>query len=57
MTMMDDKYKVKFAKYISDLADSKPDDEEVPEFFVENELRNWVNDKFLLDPPLPPKTL
>lgn len=57
MTMMDDKYKVKFAKYISELADSKPNDEEVPEFFVENELRHWVNDKFLLDPPLPPKSL
>ena len=56
MTMMDDKYKVKFARYVADLADEKPDDEEVPEYFVENELRNWVNDKFLLDPPLPPKT-
>jgi len=56
MTMMDDKYKLKFANHISDLADSKSDDEEVPEFFVENELRKWVNDKFLLHPPLPPKT-
>ena len=55
MTMMDDKYKLKFARYIADLADSKSDDEEVPEFFVENELRKWINDKFLLDPPLPPK--
>jgi hypothetical protein len=55
MTMMDDKYKLKFADYISDLASSKSDDDEVPEFFVENELRNWINDKFLLDPPLPPK--
>ena len=55
MTMMEDKYKLQFARYIADLADSKPDDEEVPEFFVENELRNWINDKFLLDPPLPPK--
>jgi len=55
MTMMNDKYKLKFANYISELADSKPDDEEVPEFFVENELRNWINNKFLLDPPLSPK--
>ena len=55
--MMDDKYKLKFANYISDLADSKPDDEEVPDFFVENELRDWVNKKFLIDPPLPPKVL
>ena len=57
MTMLDDRYKVKFAKHISDIASSMPDDQEVPEFFVENELRHWINDKFLLDPPLKPKTL
>jgi hypothetical protein len=56
MTMMDEKYKLKFARYIADLADSMADDEEVPEFFVENELRKWINDKFLSDPQLPPKT-
>lgn len=55
MTIMDDKYKLQFARYIADLADSKDDDVEVPEFFVENELRKWINDKFLLNPPLPPK--
>jgi len=56
MTMLDDKYKVKFAKHIANIASEKPDDEEVPEYFVENELRKWVNDKFLLNPALPPKT-
>jgi hypothetical protein len=56
MTMLDDKYKVKFAKHIADIADSKSDNEEVPEYFVENELRQWINEKFLLNPPLPPKT-
>lgn len=55
MTMMDDKYKLKFAKYISELASEKPDNEEVPDYFVENELRKWVNEKFLLNPPLPLK--
>ena len=55
MTIMDEKYKLKFARYIADLAESKTDGEEVPEFFVENELRKWINDKFLLNPPLPPK--
>jgi hypothetical protein len=54
--MLDDRYKVKFAKHIANIASEKPDDEEVPEYFVENELRKWVNDKFLLDPALPPKT-
>lgn len=56
MTMLDDKYKVKFARHIADLVENKPDSEEVPEYFVENELRKWVNDKFLLSPPIPPKT-
>jgi hypothetical protein len=56
MTMLDDRYKVKFAKHIANIASEKPDDEEVPEYFVENELRKWVNDKFLLNPALPPKT-
>ena len=55
MTMMDDKYKLKFAKYISELASEKPDNEEVPDYFVENELRKWVNEKFILNPPLPLK--
>lgn len=56
MTMLDDRYKLKFAKYVSDVASLEPDDKEVPEYFVENELRKWLNEKFLLDPPLPPKT-
>lgn len=56
MTMLDDRYKVKFAKHIAEIASDKPDDEEVPEYFVENELRKWINDKFLLDPALPIKT-
>lgn len=55
MTMLNDKYKVKFAHYISDLASEKPDDEIVPDYFVENELRHWLNEKFFLDPPLQPK--
>lgn len=55
MTMLNDKYKVEFARYISEIANEKSDDEVVPEFFVENELRHWLNEKFFLDPPLPPK--
>lgn len=55
MTMLDNKYKVKFAHYIAELASEKPDDEIVPDYFVENELRHWLSKKFFLDPPLPPK--
>ena len=52
MGLMDEKYKIKFARHISELATEMPDNQEVPEFFVENELRFWINNKFLLDPPL-----
>ena len=55
LTMLDDKEKIKFARHIANIAGEKADNEEVPEFFVENELRNWLNEKFLLDPPLQPK--
>ena len=55
MNMMDDENKVKFARYISEVASTKEDSDPVPEFFVENELRQWVNKRFLLDPPLPLK--
>jgi len=55
--MLDEENKVKFARYISQLASEQPNDEPVPEYFVENELRNWVNQRFLLDPPLEPKNI
>jgi hypothetical protein len=57
LTLMDDKFKVKFARYVAELASEMPDDQEVPEYFVENELRHWINEKFLLNPPLPPKKI
>jgi hypothetical protein len=56
MTMLSDTYKIKFARHIAEIANEKSDDEIVPEYFVENELRNWLNHKFLLSPPLPPKS-
>ena len=46
MTMLDDKYKIKFSNYIANIADEKLDDEIVPDYFVENELRHWLNEKF-----------
>ena len=56
MNMMNEENKIKFARYIADLTDKMPDDQPVPDMFVENELRNWINQRFLLDPPLEPKT-
>ena len=50
--MIRDKYKLKFARYVSDIASNKPDDEVVPDWFVDNLLRDYLNQKFLLNPPL-----
>jgi mannose-6-phosphate isomerase-like protein (cupin superfamily) len=55
MTMLDEKTKVKFAHYISELVNEKHNEEIVPNYFVENQLRYWLNKKYFLDPPLPPK--
>ena len=56
LQMIRDKYKLKFARYVAEVAASKPDNEPVPEWFVENLLRDYLNQKFLLNPPLPIKT-
>lgn len=55
LQMVKDKYKLKFARYVAEVAESKPDNEPVPEWFVDNLLRDYLNQKFLLDPPLPIK--
>ena len=52
LELMDEKHKIKFARYIAELASSKEDSDIVPDYFVENELRKWINQKFLIDPPL-----
>ena len=52
LQMIRDKYKLKFARYVAEVASSEPDDKPVPEWFVENLLRDYLNQKFLLDPPL-----
>ena len=55
MSMLKDKYKLKFARYVAEYAAGRPVDEPVPEWFVENLLRDYLNQKFLLNPPLPTK--
>ncbi len=57
MNLMNEENKLKFAFHIADIAEGKEDSEPVPEFFVENELRSWINQRFLLDPPLGQKEL
>ncbi len=55
MTMINDQDRIKFARHLLNVLLREPMNEIVPDFYVENELRNWVNQKYLLDPPLPPK--
>ena len=55
LQMIRDKYKLKFARYVADVATAQPDNKPVPEWFVENLLRDYLNQKFLLSPPLPIK--
>ena len=55
LQMIRDKYKLKFARYVAYVAASQPDSRPVPDWFVENLLRDYLNQKFLLDPPLPVK--
>ena len=55
MSMIKDKYKLKFARYVAEYASTRPDNEPVPDWFVENLLRDYLNQKFLLSPPLPVK--
>ena len=55
LQMIRDKYKLKFARYVADYAATRPDNEPVPDWFVENLLRDYLNQKFLLDPPLQQK--
>ena len=57
LELMNDKHKLKFARYVSEVATLKPDNEVVPPHFVENLLRDWINQKFLLDPPLQKKNI
>jgi hypothetical protein len=52
LEMLNEKSKIKFVRYISEVAASKPRNEVVPEYYVENELRKWLNQKYLLTPPL-----
>ena len=56
LEMLNENAKLKFTRYVAELAASKPKNEAVPNYFVENELRGWLNSKFLLNPPLQPVT-
>ena len=47
--LIERKIKIKFSNYIANIADEKLDDEIVPDYFVENELRHWLNEKFFFD--------
>lgn len=45
----------RFSTYLSEKMSSFDDDLEVPEHFIENELKNWLNHNFDIDPKIPLK--
>ena len=44
-----------FSTYLSGKMESSPDDLEVPDHFIENELKSWLNNNFDIDPEIPLK--
>jgi len=55
MTMINNQDRIKFARHLLNILELENKEDDVPDFYVENELRNWANKKYQLDPPLPPK--
>ena len=47
--MVKEKYIFQFATFITDKIQNKPDDEEVPHYWLDDEFRKWLNEKFNLD--------
>jgi hypothetical protein len=50
--MVDHKVLLKFTIYLSEKMSKEDKDKVVPDFYIENELRKYLNDNFSLDPPL-----
>jgi hypothetical protein len=44
-----------FCRQLSKRMDQKPDDEQVPDHYVENELKKYLNDNYDVDPEIPLK--
>jgi hypothetical protein len=49
--MVKEKYIYEFALYISQEIEKKKDDEVVPHYWLDNEFRKWLNNKFEIDLP------
>ncbi len=44
-----------FSSYLSQKMETTSDDTEVPDNFIENELKSWLNENFDIDPEIPLK--
>jgi len=55
LRMVDHQVIIKFAYKLALIMEKKPDYEPVPPYYVENELRKYLNKEFDLDPKLPLK--
>lgn len=45
-------YLIDFASEIADIMELEPDNKIVPKYYIDNEFRNYLNDRFNLHPPL-----
>jgi hypothetical protein len=50
--MIKQEHTYKFATYVADIIDAKPDDELVPNYWLDNQFRTWLNERFSTDLPL-----
>lgn len=53
--MLDKQYLIEFSLYLSERMSKEDDNTEVPHYYIENELKNWLNEKFEIVPKIPLK--
>jgi hypothetical protein len=52
LNMIRKEYIIEFATDLSYHMSKEPDDKEVPENYIENHLKTWLNDKFKINPKM-----
>lgn len=55
--MLDKKVLLSFTMYLSDKMTKEDNAKIVPDYYIENELRKYLNDRFLLNPPMVLKSI
>lgn len=53
--MIKKEHLLEFAHHVAEIMENEPDDKVAPIYYVENELKNFLNEKFNITPPMPLK--